>query len=491
MKRQRTIRGQFAFAMILVLLSWGAIAHADSLRSSTMGNCFIAQIDEDSGLNPYDYGRNPAYLIYDFTGAWNRFILSFDHTTGDLKRPYDAGTVQDVYAGFVGQKKLSDRQVAWGSFRYGQLRQEKLTRAIEIDPYNDPFYLTDTTTADITYYGPSMKVDYSLRISPKLSFGAGFDYDISTGLKDYYTRPQIIHNYFKGSIGFLYQPGPKWRIGVIGRPIRMQNRTEFDKTDEGFDNLIRRYSGDGIYEIRTFQGYTIRELLWGGEFDVQGFYSGERLTVGTIATYCMAQNKIKYNLTYPEETGFWQDQSWGVKLLARYAAPGSPLVLGLSGEMSKGAAWAKRPRFDDVLLYDNPTRLGSVGAGASYSFRDLGLVVSSEYVLNAYNIEADDYGANKFPKVDITQNIGRLGIEYSAYNVYAVRAGIEVTDYPIDRWLKLPPNMTRYRATCGLGYTWHFWNIEGEFRYDRSTKEGFDGERRDLSGVLWFTRSQI
>ena len=480
----------FAAAAALALVAWSAGTFADSLRNSTMGNVFIAQVDEDSQLNPYDYGRNPGYLFYDFAGAWNRFAATFSHETGTLKRPLDPRTLDDLFGAFIGQRKLSANQVVWGSFRYDRLQQRDMYRSIEFDPYNDPFYLTDTTIGNTTYYGPSIKVDYALRLSPKFTIGAGLDYDISTGLKDYYTRPQIVHNFFRGNFGVIVEPIPQWLFGFMVRPIRLQNRTEFQKTDEGFDNLIKRYAGAGIYEIRTFESYTIRELLWGIELDMQNFYMTDRVKVGTIFTYGLTQNKIKYNISFPEEIGFFQDQTYGLKFLARYTPAGSALVLGLAGEASNGAAWAKRPRFDNVLLFDNPVKLRSIGAGASYAFNSIGLVLTGEYVLSGYRIEADDFGANKFPKVDITQNIGRLGAEYRAFNVYSIRGGVEVTDFPIDRWLQLPANMTRYRFTGGLGYNVHLWSIEAEFGYERSVKDGFDGERSELSGILWFTRSE-
>jgi hypothetical protein len=491
MNRDDMMKRACALAAVaaLALLSGSAGARADYLRNSTMGNVFIAQIDEDSQLNPYDYGRNPAYLFWDFQGDYNRFAADFSHESGTLKRPLDPKMIDDVNGAFMGRKKLGNNQVVWGSFTYDRFEQRDMYRAIEFDPYNDPFYLTDTTTGNTTYYGPSIKVDYTLRLNSKVAIGGGLDYDISTGLKDYFTRPQIVHNYFKGNIGVIVQPVPKWTVGVIARPIRLQNRTEFDKTDEGFDNLIKRYAGDKIYEIRTFESYTIRELLWGVEFDLQNFYTTDRVKVGTIFTYGLSQNRIKYNLSFPEEIGFWQDQSYGFKFLARYTPAGTPLVLGLSGEATNGEGWAKRPRFDNVLLFNNPTKLRSIGAGASYTFASLGLVLTGEYVLNGWKIEADDFGATEFPKVDITQNIGRLGAEYRAFNVYSIRAGVEVTDYPIDRWLKLPANMTQYRFTGGLAYNVHFWTIEGELGYERSVKDNTNGDRSDLSGILWFTRS--
>ena len=479
-----------AYTVLAVVLASASNAWADGLRTSTLGNCSIALLDEDNQLNPYDFGRNPAYLLSDFGDAWVRTNESHDQEWGTLKRPYDPLLVDDSYIGVEGRKRLNERQVVWGRFTYERLWQREQSRSLEIDQYNDPFYLTDLTTGDFLYYGPTTRVDYSLRLTPRVTIGAGFDYDISTGLKDVYTRPQVVHNYFKGNIGVLIEANRNWLLGFIARPVRIQNRTEFDKTDEGYDNQIYRYAGDGIYEVRSFSSYSIREVLWGGEFGVQNFIMTDRIKIGTNFTYGLVQNKIRYNATNPEAVGFWQDKTYDFKMLARYAPASVPLVLGLSGRIMNQDGWAKRPRFNNVLLYDNPTNLRSAGAGASYLMRPVNLLVSAEYVLNAFDIEANDYGANSFKHREITQNIGRFGLEYTAYNVFAVRAGVEATDYLIDRWLKLPSNMDRFRFTWGWSYTWHFWQIEAQLLNARSTRENDDRERRDLSSILWFTRSE-
>jgi hypothetical protein len=165
-------------------------------------------------------------------------------------------------------------------------------------------------------------------------------------------------------------------------------------------------------------------------------------------------------------------------------------MVGLTGEALNGDGWARRPEFVNLLLYDNPIKLRSLGAGASYLVRRLGLTLSGDYVLNAYDIEVDDFGANSFEHRIFTQNIGRFGLEYSAYNVFAVRGGVEVTDYLVDRFLKLPANTDRYRFTAGGSYSWHLWQIEAQLLYARNTREDDDRTRRDLSGIVWFTRSE-
>ncbi|MDD4856535.1 MAG: hypothetical protein PHD74_00360 [Candidatus Krumholzibacteria bacterium] len=462
----------------------------EGIRTSTMGNCSIALDDENNRLNPYDFGRNPAFLIYDFDGEWIRMRLNADEESGELKRPYDPLFSKNTYASFEGNKRLNDRQVAWGAFQYGQLWQREQARSLELDPYNDPFYLTDATKGDFVYYGPSAKVDYSVAITPRVALGAGFNYEISTGLKDVYTRPQVIHNYFKGNLGVLVEANEHWFLGLTGRPLRVQNRTEFAKTDEGYDNQIFRYAGDSLYEVRSFTSYSIREILRGGEVGVQNFFKSDRVTIGTIFTYYLAVNKSRYGSTSPEEVSYFQDKSYDFKFLARYTPKSIPLVLGLSGRSMDQDGWAKRPRFPSVLLYDNPIKLRSLGAGASYFIQPLRVTISGDYVLNAYDIEANDFAANNFVHRDITQNIGRFGVEYSAYNVYSIRGGVEVTDYLIDRWLKLPTNIDRYRFTAGGSYSWHLWQIEAQLLYARGTREDDERDQRDLSGILWFTRLQ-
>jgi hypothetical protein len=466
-------------------------AFADETRISAMGNCSIALIDSDNQLNPYDYGRNPAYLVSDFADSWIRMLVSVSERSGELRRPYDPELVNDSYVGFQGRKRLSDRQAASGYFRYERLWQREQWHSLEIDQYNDPFFLTDLTTGDIKHWGPTMSADYSFRLSPRAAVGLGFDYTISSGLKDFYTRPEIVHNFARGNLGLIVQPQSEWIFGLVVRPMRTQNRTNFDKADEGYDNIIRRYSGDGIYEIRSFSSYTLNEIMTGIEVGIQNFIGTDRIRVGTMFSYDYAQNSIRYNLTNPEEVGYWQDSATEFRFLARYTPAGTPLVLGLTGGAMNQDGWAKRPRFDTVLLYDNPIKLRSAGAGASYFFRPARVTVSADYILNAFDIAANDYGANLFQHRRFTQNIGRLGLEYSAYNVYAIRGGVEVTDYLVDRWLKLPDNIDRYRFTVGGSYTWHFWQIDAELLYARSTRENDDRERRDLSGILWFTRSEL
>ncbi len=489
MERRCTVKSSSLIAAVsaLLLAAWASPAKSDEIRTSAMGGCSIALEDRDNQINPYDYGRNPAYLGADFDRSWIRFLFSIDEQKGDLKRPFDPHLRNNAFVEFEGRKRLSDRQAAWGSFRYDRLWQREQWRSLEIDQYNDPFYLTDLTTGDIKYWGPVMSADYSLRLSSKAAIGVGFDYEISTGLKDYYTRPQIEHNYARGNLGLLLQPRKEWFLGFLVRPMRLQNRTTFDGTNENKDLTIRRYYGDGIYDIRSFSAYSMTEVLKGVEIGVQNIVMTDRVKVGTIFSYGYARNSILGKISPPEEIGYWQDKTTDFRFLARYTPENTPLVLGISGRSMNRDGWAERPRFEGIVLFDNPAQLRSIGAGASYAIQPAGLTIAADYVLNSFDIEANDYGANSFRAQEFVQNVGKLGVEYAAYNVYSVRGGVEVTDYVADRWLKLPVNTDRYRFTAGGSYAWRMWQVDAMIVYGRDTQNDTDARRRDLGGIVWFT----
>jgi hypothetical protein len=476
-----------AAVSVMLLAAWARPAAGDEIRTQAMGNCQIALEDRDNQVNPYDYGRNPAYLVYDFDRSWTKYIFSIDEKQGDLRRPYDPHLLNTMYVEFDGRIRLGERQAMSGSFRYERLWQREQQYSLEHDQYNDPFYLTDLTTGDITYWGPVMSADYSLRLSPKASIGAAFDYGISTGLKDYYTKPQVEHNYSRGVIGLLLTPRVEWDFGLIVRPMRLQNRTSFDGTNENKDLIIHRYYGDGIYDIRSFSSYEMTEKLSGLDVDMQNFVTTDRVKVGTIFSYGYAENNIEAKKSPPEQVGYWQDKKLDFRFIARYAPAVAPVVLGVNGRAMNVDGWANRPAYEGVVLFDNPIQLRSIGAGASWTIQPTGLTVAADYILNSYDIGASDYGANDFRRQEFLQNVGRLGVEYAAYNVFSIRGGVEVTDYVADRWLKLPVNTDRYRFTAGGSYAWRLWQVEALLVYGDDTQSETDAGRRDLGAVVWLT----
>jgi hypothetical protein len=436
----KKIHASYLIAVLLLLTvfiaCFAAAGYCNGLRVMSMGGGWIALEDEDGQINPYDFGVNPAYLLRDYAGSWSRLTFGIDDQSGKLRRPFDPEDASILTAGAAGVINLGERHVVKGSFCYRQLVYKGVAHSLELDQYNDPFYLTDQTTGKFTYYGPSMTVDYSLRLWPRLHIGGKLDYDIASGLKDIYTRPEIVHNFFKMHLGVLYDANDAWTIGFVARPFRMQNRTQFDQADEGYDNLIIRFFGDGIYDI----------IATGMELSLQNFYLTERLQAGVLLSYGAEENEIEYAISNPDRFGFWQNDVYDARVAVRYSFADFPLTVGLSGRYQTQDGWAKRPRFEDVVLYENPVDLMSAGGGMSYR------------------------------------------LEHELLGLHSIRAGFQYTDYLIDRWLKLPSNSDEMRFSAGFRYRTSGWDFDITSGYALTTKESVDDEREDIFCMLWATR---
>jgi hypothetical protein len=112
--------------------------------------------------------------------------------------------------------------------------------------------------------------------------------------------------------------------------------------------------------------------------------------------------------------------------------------------------------------------------------------VSAEYVANGYDIALADYGAGTSKDVGIVQNIGRLGLEYSLFNMHSIWAGVEVTDFLVDRWLKLPANTDRYSFTTGMKFRGGYWDVDLALQYGVDTKSNTDDDRESYGLILRF-----
>ncbi|HSG26951.1 MAG TPA: hypothetical protein VLA34_00625 [Candidatus Krumholzibacterium sp.] len=480
----------FALTAVVIMSASAAIpcgAKADELRVATLSGASLAVVDRDTGVNPYDFGRNPAWVLSDLDIAYIRFFAGIEEISGDLRRDFDPHLQNDLYGGFQGVKRLGDRHAAKGRFGYKRLWQREVYHSLESDQYNDPFYLTDLTTGDFEYYGPTTRVDYAFRVKDNLYLGGGFDYDINTGLKQEYTRPEIVHNYFMGNIGMVYDAGGGTLFGLVYRPSRRQNKTYFDDTDEGIDNLIHSYIGDGIYETRNFGSYTIAEVMYGHEGMVQAFHTGDRIRAGLTASYSFSENDVKYGSSTQIDKGHWQEDRFDVKFKGRWNE-GAPLTLGASARYFKADGWAVRPAFENVIVYETPFSFIEAGVGGAYTFESPELTFAAEYIFRLHDVTVDDYSGGFHRESDVSTNTGRLSLEKRFLNVYSIRAGFEYVDYPVDRWLKLPRNIDIMKFTAGGGYYVKGWEIDLHLQYEDWSKDDVDVDRRGLGAVVWFSR---
>jgi hypothetical protein len=477
-----------ALAVVAAPVILTAPALGDGIRIESLANARLALEDRDNQINPFDFGRNPAWLHNDYELQFLRFNGSLYETKGDLRREFDPHLINDFFIGVAGNKRLSDRQTVRGYIDYQRLLDREVYRNLEIDQYNDPFYLNDKTTGDFDYYGPRASIDWGFRLVENLWIGAGLDYNLSTGLKQVYTRPQIVHNYSGAILGLAWKPSERWAFGLGYRPVRDQNRTNFAKPDEGYDNVIQGYSGDAIYEVRAFSSYSIGEIEIGHYVDLQGFYMGDDLKAGLIVKGGFSETEVKYNASRQYPKGYWKEDLFDAQLRGRWTPAGMPLAVGFSARYLTNDGWGVRPDFSDVLLYDNPYAMYSAGLGLSYWISAVDLLLIGEYTAEQYDIEVWDNGANLYRKADQLSQTGRFAVEKNISNVYSFRAGYEYTDYPIDRWIKLPRNIDISRVTGGIGAFVNGWKVDLHVEYGLGTADYSDQERQRMGAAVWFTK---
>ncbi|MBN2072158.1 MAG: hypothetical protein JW814_11945 [Candidatus Krumholzibacteriota bacterium] len=483
------MRTKISAVLLTVFVStFAAGAGADELRVSTLAGASLVIIDRDTEINPYDFGRNPAWILSDMEYSYIRFFSGLEEISGNLRRNYDPGLQTDLYAGFQGIKKLGERHAARGRFDYRRLWQRDVYHSLEKDQYNDPFYLTDLNKGNFEYYGPTTSVDYAYRISDRIFLGGGFDYEIDTGLKQEYTRPELVHNYFRGNLGVVWEANEKYQFGMIYRPTRLQNKTYFDDTDEGIDNLIHAYIGDGIYETRNFGSYTVAEVMYGHEAVAQIFRRGEAIKAGLTAAYSFGENDVTFGSSTQYKKFHWEENRFDIQMKGRWTGE-SPLSVGASARYFHADGWATRPEIsNNVIVYETPFSFIEAGIGGAYTFKASDLTLAAEYHVRLYDAKVSDYSGGFHRESTVTTNTGKVSLEKRFLNVYSIRTGFEYIDYPVDRWLKLPQNIDIMKFTAGGGYYIRGWEIDLHLEYEDWSKDDLDVGRRGLGAIVWFTK---
>jgi len=188
-----------------------SVCLASGLRVRSLANMSLIIKDPDNQLNLYDFGGNPAWLLPDQRRSWLRPFFTTEHYSGSFKRSYDPQTVFDINAFFEGVKVMGKDQAFRGLVDYHDLNLNDVYQSISRNPYLEhPFRLADNTTGDIHYWGPRVSAQYSRSLlARKLFWGASLDYQIETGLKDFFPQPRTLYRDVKLGSGLAWQCSEK------------------------------------------------------------------------------------------------------------------------------------------------------------------------------------------------------------------------------------------------------------------------------------------
>jgi opacity protein-like surface antigen len=423
------------YKYILFALAVTASINAQAIRTAGMGNIGYSVTDEDNSLSLFDFGNNPAWLVNDQNHDWLKFIPSSENAWGDYKRTYDPGRVNYYNALFRGVKILEDGTFL-GETTYEYDYRKRVSRSLKYNPYNgEAFFMNDSSTGNIVYDGPSMKFMYSFEPLENFYAGASASYRLLKGLKNVYSRAEILYRDVFINAGIAYKLSGSLTAGLTFAYEDEQEKIESD-ADDLLDVEIFNYRGDTYYTTRrasTVENKLRQKTVSTG---LQLYYTpSQSFEAGLTGNISGANNKllVPYRNTegsYMEyESDYANFNDYEAKLAARYYV-GSRVILSALAEYHKSKSWTKNSTYD-LLLWEWDMQGISAGAGASVKVTDE-ILVAAEYEFTSNSIDSSKYSDSRFVDETSADHLVKIGCEAEFIKNIFFRAGYNYGTKEID-----------------------------------------------------------
>ncbi len=392
-------------------------------RIRAMGGLTLAVHDSDYSLNPYDFARNPAWLREDEKTDWLKVLPSGGGEWGGLRRRFDAASTLQYGAGFDGVKNLYDKGTFRGSASYGVETRRDVYRSLNRSPYaGEAFFVTDTTTGDFTYNGPTVQFQYSYGLFSSFTLGASVRYQLLNGLKDIYSRTKSLYRDLQASVGATFEAGDGWVFGLAVEPWDNQESMEA-QSEESFEVELFTFRGD-TYSTRH-RSTTIDHKVRKKGIDYAGevyFRPSPGLEIGAVGRYGASKTQVLVpkGLEKEVEEGLARPSQWDARLQARLDAS-STVTLGAMVRYHHARTWSQHSALG-LLLWD--WTQNELGAGAGVSFRPLpALLTGVEYEFARTEYDSLKYIDDLYQSGRPFRHLVRFGLEYEIAAGAAIRLG--------------------------------------------------------------------
>lgn len=444
---------QRTYIVLLVLGLAAQLGFASDLRVRSMAGLKFALKDKDQSLNLYDFGKNPAWLAQDEQESWLKIIPSLKSQSGNYRRLYDPEEINDYSVTFDGVKTLGEKGTFRGYTKYRLEQRNGVYRSLKHDPYaGEAFYMTDTTTGNFKYNGPTVGFEYSLEIFPHLYGGATMRYQILDGLKNMYSLAKTVYREVGGSVGLAYQPLDNLAIGVVVQPFNSQEKIE-SKSENLLEVEIFNYRGDtySTKSRRSSVNHTVRKrgILTGGQLYWQPL---DNIEIGVRGEYSASRTYVYTSTSMLNEIGEGDanGESFSLAAQLQYELVDG-LLLGASAEHFNTSNWSKGAVYN-LLLWEWAYKRTSVGGGVSYWLSSQSLV-AAEYEFAACSTDSSKYIDNRYCDVSFNEHSARIGIEHKLFPTTSLRAGYAYTYADRDLFFG-EKSVSAHRITLGLGAAW-------------------------------------
>jgi opacity protein-like surface antigen len=400
-------------------------------RLSSMGGMRYIVADKYVTLNPFDFGGNPAWIYKDDMDSWLKMQPSYSGYSGDYKRKYDPQSENIYGIGFIGLKTLGEDGTFLGETSYEYNQRKQVPRSLKRNTYaGEAFFFADTTTGNFRYNGPKLKFSYSFEPVNNLYTGASVSYRILDGLKDIYSRAEVLYRDIEGVFGAAYQLTDNLAVGM--NYIYSDNQEKIVSDSEDLMEVeVFNYHGE-TYSVRKREGSVSQKVKGSGNnLSAQIYWRPDISSeVAITGSYGNAKQRIlmPYNtseLDYTEyEEGYTSFNTSSLLLRSRFELFRS-FFAGITAGYSNNYVWTKHSDRDRTMWeweIDDIT----AGAGLSYQFSSAAMIaVEYDYI----NLKADSskYIDAKFSSITSGNHQVRVGAEYEMMKNVYLRLGYNLS----------------------------------------------------------------
>ena len=411
---------------LVISISIFSSSLASDLKVKSMAQMSLIIQDNDNQLNLYDFGLNPAWLVKDQQQSWLRpFFTTYRHS-GGFRRIYDPETFIDFNASFEGIKIMDEHQTFRGLVDYHNMNLNDVYQSISRNPYQEhPFRLADNTTGSIHYWGPTVSAQYSRSVyAEKLFWGASLDYQIETGLKDFFPQPRTIYRYVALGTGFACGVSDRLSIGTTFNYSHTQEFTEAvpPSSNDPRVILVMKFRGEdiGSERVDNMERFTKTKIFkWGFQthYKLFDYFESALLFYYNIQNLDATESRI-----VPVKDGTWKLHGYEIHWKNRFKLPNLPFRLGLSFDHIYFNDWAVHPRFD-VLVGDDYISENRIGIGVAFEPFSLPFILGIEHHTRFAKKDKKDYVSQLIASGDIDGNNLKIGTEMGITENWKVRAG--------------------------------------------------------------------
>jgi len=474
------------FTAIFIVSS--ALGLAQESRTTGMGGLSYSITDADQSFDPYDLGKNPAWLYLDETETWLKMMPSINYSNGDYKRYYDPQSVTNYNLGFKGIKTLGEDGTFLGETNYSYEMRRDINRSLKYDTYaGEAFFMADTNQGTFRYNGPSIKFMYSFEMIPELFVGASINYRILDGLKNVYSRASVLYREVGGTVGLAYKISRDFSVGLTGVLSDDQEKIEA-KSEELTDVEIFNFRGE-TYAVRKRSSAVTQTIRKKGKgLGAQLYWTPDQNSEFGLHTELY---NTKENILIPFSTttqsfqeyseGFASFENYNILVKGRHKVS-ADLLIGTSFELHHKRSWSKNPT-RDLLLWEWNVNSLKLGIGSSFQI-DKNILISAEYEYENVKADSSKYIDSRLTDLLSNNHVIKAGSECEVLPNSFIRVGYNFGMIEKDI-LSGGENVNYHVVTCGFGVKFlNSFDVDLSFIYNNYKPKLGDKNRSSFGSYL-------